>query len=148
MDPEIGDDSATTEATIMMVADLEEQLHVAKELSVGQTELIAQLEQQIEVLDEGNRIATEQYVQVVEKLKEADETVVALRQRLGLNVDAMMGGVVEILRLSNENAELKAALSETVEKNKELEKRVVDVEIGEGYVNVNPNGVYVNYILR
>lgn len=112
-DPQLRDSSATVDATIAMVADLEEQLTVAKELSAGQTELISQLEQQVAILNSdlngertGYDIAKLEAESAIEEAEELAEQNAAMRERLLDNIHAMTGGINEILRLQKENAEL------------------------------------------
>jgi hypothetical protein len=139
---QLSDETATTQNTVDMISDLEEQLQVAKELSKGQTELIEQLEKQLAVeKTEREKMADLAVDAAIGLAKSITENLdlqkdnEALIDRVQGNITAMTGGINEITRLQQEIADLterldsatgiaKAAcfyLGYAVEKGKELE---------------------------
>ena len=93
---ELSDDTATTEATLELITDLESQLSLAKELSQGQTQLIEQLEKQIETLtsekvNDGKEL--DEDLEIIEQLAGAmrliSDTHVARTKELEERADAL-----------------------------------------------------------
>lgn len=122
---DLNDATATTEATVALIGDLESQLSLSKEVTAGQTVLIAALEAQVAEL-KAQKDADDEYIaalnragiEVTGELAEAVKSretlgacvddLVALSQGL---VDRLGSETVAVARLEKENAILNEGIS-------------------------------------